>query len=68
MSIIDTWRTRQALLSLIFLSKSITVTKEMKKENVKKYNYSVKALVVNGTLLEKRNSDYKLFSPGECGN
>lgn len=28
----DTWRTRQALLPLIFLSKSITVTKEMEKK------------------------------------
>lgn len=66
----NTWRTRQVLLSLIFLSKSITVTKEIekKKENVKKYNYSVKALADNSILLKERNPAHKLFSPGECCN
>lgn len=39
-----------------------------KKKNVKKYNYRVKALAVNGALLRERNSAYNLFSPGECCN
>lgn len=37
-----------------------------KKENVKKYKYSVKALAVNGALLKVRKNSYNLFSPGEC--